>query len=241
MTELLLDQPAAATSAGAAAATPGPDDFWQWFNQHAAPKLALREPSFRQAFEYLDTLPDPIRIVETGCLRTPDNWVGDGQSSELFRRYKRHRGNGAQVFSVDIDPQATARCRQIVGDEVAVHTGDSVAHLANLTRQFVLTGQRVSLYYLDSFDVNFRYPFESAAHHLKELVAISPVLTPRTLVMVDDCPQLLHVSPRPDGGYAMTHSPAVGGKGFLVAEYAAAVGAKQLFAHYQVGYNGFNS
>ncbi len=34
--------------------------------------------------------------------------------------------------------------------------------------------------------------------------------------------------------------PMVGGKGFLVNEYAAQIGAKLLFAHYHAAWNGFN-
>ena len=36
-------------------------------------------------------------------------------------------------------------------------------------------------------------------------------------------------------------SPTIGGKGFLVHEFAAHVGAKLVFSHYQAAWNKFNS
>lgn len=50
--------------------------FWEWFDSQAAPRLAMREISFRKAFTYLDTLPGPLTIVETGCARAKGNWGG---------------------------------------------------------------------------------------------------------------------------------------------------------------------
>jgi len=43
-------------------------DFYKWF-KNIAPKLAHREISFKKIFKYLDGLPTPIIILETGCLR----------------------------------------------------------------------------------------------------------------------------------------------------------------------------
>jgi len=60
-------------------------DFYKWFEE-IAPKLGVREISFRKIFKYLDSQPDPIIIVETGCLRIVDNFL-DGQSTLLFDKY----------------------------------------------------------------------------------------------------------------------------------------------------------
>ena len=46
------------------------------------------------------------------------------------------------------------------------------------------------MFYLDSFDVDWRYPYPSAAHHLKELSAITKILYRDTLVVVDDSPAI---------------------------------------------------
>ena len=60
-------------------------DFYKWFDSIAG-KLENREISFRKIFEYLDSQPTPIIIVETGCLRIKDNFL-DGQSTLLFFFY----------------------------------------------------------------------------------------------------------------------------------------------------------
>jgi len=76
----------------------------------------------------------------------------------------------------------------------------------------------------------------SAVHHLKELVAIIPLVSAETLVVVDDSPtsfvgvvtgnQVVPVGP----------PSAIGGKGKYVAEYAAQVGAVLAFQAYQCGW-----
>ena len=65
-------------------------DFYKWFNV-LAPKLGNREVSFRKIFKYLDTQPNPIIIVESGCLRKANNFL-DGQSTLLFDKYTLSRG-----------------------------------------------------------------------------------------------------------------------------------------------------
>lgn len=187
------------------------NDFWRFFESTAALQLAHREATFRQTFEYLDKLVDPLIIIETGSMRTLDNWAGDGQSTLLFDRYVQQR-QVAQVHTLDINPQ----CRPWVSQHVSVYTEDSVAGLHRLAqRPWPIHSS--FMFYLDSFDVDFQNPYPSAAHHLKELVAIAPLLDADTLVVIDDSP----LQPR--------------GKGFLVSEYAQAVGAKILFHDYQLG------
>jgi hypothetical protein len=60
-----------------------------------------------------------------------------------------------------------------------------------------------------------------------------------TLVAMDDCPQTMHFVPGRGDQLLMVGPAVVGGKGRLVAEYAAAAGAKLLFADYQAGWTGF--
>ena len=45
-----------------------------------------------------------------------------------------------------------------------------------------------SLNLLDSFDLEWRSPHQSCAHHLKELASIKKLLKKDTLVVVDDSP-----------------------------------------------------
>ena len=224
-------------------------DFYKWFDG-IAPKLDNREISFRKIFKYLDSQPNPIIIVETGCLRVKDNFL-DGQSTLLLDKYTLSRGEKSKVHTVDKDPNSTKICKQTVSDNVEITTDDSVHYLNNLTHNFFTNKTKVSMFYLDSFDVDWRYPYPSAAQHLKELTAINRILYEDTLVVVDDSPASVNIthidqinknqekkdwkilsSPSP--------SPTIGGKGFLVHEYASHVGAQLVFSHYHACWKGFN-
>ena len=129
-------------------------DFYKWFDS-IAPKLGHREISFRKIFKYLDAISTPIIIVETGCLRDPDNFL-DGQSTLLFDKYTQSRGKGSKVYTVDIDPKATKVCKETVSDKVEIVTDSSVRYLTYLSKKFLKTKTKVSMFYLDSFDVDWR-------------------------------------------------------------------------------------
>lgn len=216
------------------------DKFWNWFDAEAAPRLAARELSFRKMLRYLDVraATTPLVIVETGCTRQAGNWAGDGQSTVLFDRYLQAALPGSHGYSIDIDPQATAQCRNLVGPLINVRTGDSVAVLVDIAAELKRAGQTIDLLYLDSYDVDWRHTTPSAVHHLKELVSIVGALRPDTLVVVDDSPGECRVMANDQGGYALVSMPQVGGKGGYIAEYAQQVGARLLFCHYQAGWTG---
>ena len=217
-------------------------NFYKWF-ETVASKLGNREVSFRKIFKYLDVQPTPIIIVETGCLRKFDNFL-DGQSTLFFDKYTLARGGKSKIYTVDINPNSTKICRQAVSKNVEITTDDSVRYLSKLSGNFFKDKMKVSMFYLDSFDVDWRYPYPSAAHHLKELVAISRILHKDTLVVVDDSPANGNLIQAEQGSnkweVTMSPPPTIGGKGFLVHEYASHVGAKLLFSHYQAAWNNFN-
>ena len=218
-------------------------DFYKWF-ENIAPKLDQREISFRKIFKYLDSQPTPIIIVETGCLRVKDNFL-DGQSTLLFDKYTLSRGEQSKVYTVDINPNSTKVCKQVVSNNVEITTDDSVRYLNNLTSNFLENKTKVSMFYLDSFDVDWRYTYPSAAHHLKELTSIMRLLNNDTLIVVDDSPafgNLTQTENESNPTWKILNSPApsIGGKGFLVHEYAKHVGAKVFFSHYQTAWKNFN-
>ena len=220
-------------------------DFYKWFN-NISPKLGQREISFKKIFKYLDTQPTPIIIVETGCVREQDNFL-DGQSTLLFDKYTLSRGENSKVYTVDINPKSTKICKETVSKNVEITTEDSVRYLNNLAGNFLKKKTKVSMFYLDSFDVDWRYPYPSAAHHLKELTSIIKVLCEDTLVVVDDSPasgNLTRTENEPNPTWKIltlpSPPPTIGGKGFLVHEFAAHVGAKLVFSHYQAAWNKFN-
>lgn len=211
------------------------DYFWQWFSERQA-SLADRAHSFELMFRYLDQRSGPVTIVETGCTRQPGNWAGDGQSTVLFDQYVQHRGLHSGVWSVDLDPAAVAQCQRLVSAQTTVTQADSVAWLHQLGPQLAAQGRHIDLLYLDSYDVDFAYWFVSAAHHLKELTAIVPWITDQTLVVVDDSGLAPVVVQHSADRMTVARPGGIGGKGRLVAEYAATVGAHQEFCLYQVGW-----
>lgn len=182
--------------------------------------MAHRAITMQRTFEYLDKLTDPLIIVETGSLRTKNNWSGDGQSTILFDKYAQHR-QGCIVYTVDIDPETSRQCEQLVSHRVSVNTGDAVVFL----HQLASNNQDPELswcFYLDAFDVDWGNPYPAAAHHMKELMAIGSLLRKDTLVVIDDSP----AHPR--------------GKGFIIHDYAKAIGATTLFHEYQLGITGWH-
>ena len=218
-------------------------DFYKWFETIAS-KLGNREISFRKIFKYLDARPTPIIIVETGCLRNLGNF-GDGQSTLLFDKYTLSRGKGSKVYTVDIDAKATKVCKDAVSKHVEITTGSSIRYLTYLSKNFLKTKTKVSMFYLDSFDVDWKYPHPAAAHHLKEFTAINRLLHEDALVVVDDapaCANLTQNDKEPASTWKILSSPppTVGGKGSLIHEYAMLSGAKLIFSHYQTAWNNFN-
>ena len=192
-------------------------DFWHYFAT-VAPRLGRREPTFQMLFEYLDKLEGPLLIVETGSVREPDNWEGDGQSTLLFDRYAQGRP-GTHFATCDISPVTAAKCCALVSRHTEVKCGDSIPFLYGLNARDWTGYSRC--FYLDAYDVDWRNPQPSAAHHLKELTALAPLLQPDSLVVVDDSPIDRQ------------------GKGYLVKEYADAIGATTLFHDYQLGITGW--
>ena len=121
-------------------------EFYKWFDSISS-KLEVRKNSFNKIFRYLDNMPDPIIIVETGCLRIKNNF-SDGQSTLLFDKYAQFRGKSSKVYTVDIDANATKVCSENVSKNVSITTADSVKYLNNLSKEFIKTNTNVALFYL---------------------------------------------------------------------------------------------
>ena len=183
--------------------------------------------------------------METGCLRKKDNFL-DGQSTLLSDKYIASREKGSVIYTVDISAESTKICGEVVSKNVQITTEDSVSYLNKLSKKFLENKTKVSMFYLDSFDLDWRYPFPSASHHLKEIAAITKILDKDTLVVVDDSPANANVTQNEGelSNWQVIANPAppptIGGKGYLVHEYACHVKANLLFSHYQSGWNGFN-
>lgn len=206
-----MTRPRSSAGAFGAPAIVAWSSFLPVFDARYGPRLKHRAATFRAAFEYLEGAGprDDYRIVETGCLREPGNWSGDGQSTALFDAFVSH--HGGRVQSVDLDPIAVAAARSVVGPRTAVCCADSLEFL------WALDASRIDLLYLDSFDVDWSNPHPSSLHQLNELCAVLPRLLPGALIVVDDdC-----------GGR---------GKGRYIRGFMESVGVRPFLDSYQVGW-----
>jgi hypothetical protein len=214
-------------------------EFWSFFDGEAAPKLALRANTFRKMFEHLDRFDRPVHVIETGCARFRDDWSGEGQSTILFDKYVHCHDAQSKFHSVDINKAAIDHARTFIGPKTALTSDDSVKYLARLTDDFLAGGRTADLVYLDAHDLDWHYWYPSAAHHLMELCSVLRILRKDTLVVVDDCAISAHFVRGPNNSINFTSPPVIGGKGRLVAEFAARMGAKVEFSDYQAGWSGF--
>ena len=150
-------------------------------------------------------------IVETGTSRNgKKNCLGDGCSTCIFSNWAFE--NNGTLFSVDISRQALKEAENALGIEkssVFFVEEDSIEFLQNFEGE-------IDFLYLDSFDFDKKNPKPSQLHHLKEIQAALPHLSPEGFVMIDDC--LL----------------PFGGKGALVIEFLKSKGWEVLFSGYQV-------
>jgi len=184
--------------------------FAAQFERYYRPRLGRRAEGFAAIFTALAGVREPV-VLETGCLRIPGNWEGDGQSSFMFDALTRDAGG--LFFSVDITLEAVETARRACSASAQLILNDSVAALYALARALP---RPASLLYLDSFDVALENPLPSAIHHALELAAARPLLGPGSIVCVDDF------------GFGEQ-----GGKGMIVDRFFAAIGAEVLYSGYQ--------
>lgn len=183
--------------------------FAEQFDQHYKPQLEKRAEGFEILFDALRP-DDDMFVVETGCLRIPKNWNGDGQSTFMFDALIRE--NHGVFFSIDLNLENIGTARRACSSATHLVHNDSVAALHALSRTLL---RQVSLLYLDSYDVDLDNPMPSAIHHMMELTAAGPLIGPGTIVCIDD------------------YGIANGGKGIIVDRYLASIRAHELYRGYQ--------
>jgi hypothetical protein len=185
--------------------------FEEQYRQHFHSRLGKRADGFEVIF---DALPKPRRnllVVETGCLRIPRNWDGDGQSTFMFDALARDC-NGL-FFSIDITLESIDTARRACSSATQLILNDSVAALHALSR---VVPMQASLLYLDSFDFDLANPMPSAIHHALELTAARSLIGSGTIVCVDD--------------YALGSE---GGKGMILDKFFSSIRAEVLHSGYQ--------
>lgn len=187
-------------------------DFKSAYDVHLRPRLDKRADGFAVIFDHLDKHPRPL-IVETGCLRVPDNWAGDGQSTFQFDWYARERQGS--VFTIDINSASIDSARHACSGTTSTILNDSRPALHSLGQNCV---RPASLLYLDSFDLDLNDPMPSAIHHATEMMAARGLIGEGTIICVDD----FDVPPL-----------GAGGKGLIVDQFMASIGARVLYSGYQ--------
>lgn len=187
-------------------------------------KLGHRQVGFDYIFNYLKGVHNPL-IVETGCARQLDNYSGDGQSSLLFDKYTKEYGG--EFHTVDISTESTDYCKsRMTSDNSHVYTNDSILQLQILNQKFLSEGRKINFLYLDSFDAPRDKPevcYQSALHHLYELLTIAPSLSPGCLIGVDDN----WIETNKQGQY-------MAGKGQFIFDYMRKINNEPLLNAYQV-------
>ncbi len=189
------------------AAMPFEEQFWQ----HFRPRLGKRADGFAAIFDALLRPRRDLFILETGCMRIPGNWDGDGQSTFMFDALARDCH--ALFFSIDITLESIGTARRACSSVTHLIHNDSIAALHALSRALPV---QASLLYLDSYDVDVANPMPSAIHHALELAAASRLIGPETIVCVDD--------------YGIGSE---GGKGIIVDRFFSTIRAKELHGGYQ--------
>jgi hypothetical protein len=121
-------------------------------------------------------------LLETGTARCGEsNFIGDGGSTVIFGHWARD--HSSNLYSVDIDPRAVVeaqRATQEYSEFVNITCCDSVEFLEKFDKP-------VDFVYLDSYDFDESNPCPSQNHHLREIIAIYPMLHENSIVMIDDC------------------------------------------------------
>lgn len=155
----------------------------EWIEQYKT-KSDSRWPTFKKALELLHERGGKT-IVETGCVRLPDDW-GAGMSTFLFGEYAKLFG--AKVWTVDIAPENMLWCQATTKDFMDFITytvDDSLNFLRNYPN-------RIDLLYLDSMDCPLvdnpldAVLLQSQNHQLTEMTIALPKMNPKGIVLLDD-------------------------------------------------------
>lgn len=136
-----------------------------------------RWPAFEFIVKELLQKEKQISIIETGTLRTVNDWLGYGHST-LIWDWILSKKDGHCV-SVDIDYEAIKFARERCKRIDFIHC-DSIGFLRNCE------AHDLDLLFLDSYDWSKELHLNSCLHHLTELGAIWERLPSGCLIAVDD-------------------------------------------------------
>jgi Methyltransferase domain len=115
-------------------------------------------------------------IVESGCIRSDEDWRGAGYSTYLFASYVNRAGG--ELISVDNSPDHCRFAKEVMAEfpAVQIHCRDSVAFLRGFDRP-------IDVLQLDSMDTEIP---GYADHAAAEMQAALPHLHNESIVIFDD-------------------------------------------------------
>jgi len=146
------------------------DHFTRWSDRN--------HPSRAGFAKALSLIEAPYTILETGT----SAWGCD--STRLFDALVREFGGF--FISVDIRSEASKWLSFQKSQRTRLINLDSVVFIENELKKFGL--ESIDFCYLDSFDIDFSQPLQSAKHHLAEFRGLEPFLRVGSIVMIDDQP-----------------------------------------------------
>jgi hypothetical protein len=169
---------------------------------------------------------NPI-IVETGTSAYGTD------SSRIFDSFAK-MFNG-YFYSVDINSYPSKRLHIIKSKRSKFYIMDSVNFLKKF--ELLTEHQTVDLFYLDSWDVDWRNPLPSALHGRNEMNAIKPYIKQGTVLMIDDTPNSLSWIPLENRTVAVEFKKEFGvlpGKGAFFKEALAELDFQILHHDYNI-------
>lgn len=186
-------------------------DFLDHFDGTYAPLLKVRASTFRAVLREAQHR-RVLTVVETGSIRTENNWEGDGQSTTVLNHFMKFCGG--TFTTIDLSVDASELTRKIEPDACVI-CGDGVVELAKFKGC-------IDLLYLDSFDLDQSNEHPAALHCMMEFTAALPKLHPGSIVCIDDSP--------------ISSDWSVTGKGKYVAQYMNHLGIRPFTFGYQVAW-----
>ena len=137
--------------------------------------MHLNYLTFRELFKNMNNKKD-LLILESGIASAGT------QSTYLFNEYIKKYGG--KFWSVDINRNLVETHKGNMCPGTTLVCDDSVNFFKNWTHE----NHKADVVYLDSYDLDFYNPSQSAMHGLNEYLALLPVFKPGTLLLIDDTP-----------------------------------------------------
>lgn len=206
-------------------------------------KVGKRQESMLMLVDHIMKKDNPV-ILETGTMRSADNYEGDGMSTLLWHNVLRTMGRG-NFSTIDSDFEATKfayetcwnrpaevyesndrTSKYLSGQQAPSHfyCSDSVTWLVKFGQNWY-DKTPIDVLYLDSWDMEFPDPTPSFMHIFQEYMLARQFLAPDALICVDDNIEVVRDG-NPDKVFIS--------KGEYIRQFMEKIGNKPLYTGYQI-------